>query len=65
MRYKILKLKNLITNAYFNLSEIEDLTNLSNTEFIEAVNDLDKTDLEYIIDDLKEALKLMEEVEEE
>ncbi len=65
MRYKILKLKNLITNAYLNLSEIEDLTNLSNTEFIEAVNDLDKTDLEYIIDDLKEALKLMEEVEEE
>lgn len=64
MRYKILKLKNLLTTAFTNLSDIEDLTNLSNTEFIEAINDLDKTDLEYIIDDLKEALQLMEEVEE-
>lgn len=64
MRYKILKLKNLITTAFTNLSDIEDLTNLSNTEFLEAINDLDKTDLEYIIDDLKEALQLMEEVEE-
>lgn len=64
MRYKILKLKNLLTTAFTNLSDIEDLTNLSNTEFLEAINDLDKTDLEYIIDDLKEALQLMEEVEE-
>ena len=64
MRYKILKLKNLLTTAFSNLSDIEDLTNLSNTEFLEAINDLDKTDLEYIIDDLKEALQLMEEVEE-
>lgn len=64
MRYKILKLKNLLTNAFTNLSDIEDLTYLSNTEFLEAIKDLDKTDLEYIIDDLKEALQLMEEVEE-
>lgn len=64
MRYKILKLKNLLTTAFTNLSDIEDLTYLSNTEFLEAINDLDKTDLEYIIDDLKEALQLMEEVEE-
>lgn len=64
MRYKILKLKDLLTTAFYNLSDIEDLTNLSNTEFLEAINDLDKTDLEYIIDDLKEALQLMKEVEE-
>lgn len=64
MRYKILKLKDLLTTAFYNLSDIEDLTNLSNTEFLEAINDLDKTDLECIIDDLKEALQLMKEVEE-
>lgn len=64
MRYKILKLKDLLTTAFTNLSDIEDLTNLSNTEFIEEIKDLDKTDLEYIIDDLKEALQLMKDFEE-